>query len=166
MSANSGPARRIGWGVTALAAISTTVAIAAPQASAGVGALVAPTEPVVAGTTHRVDMWIDGDSDAAFIGEKYIVTDNGKCIYSVTVSWGFGSTALAFNPISISWTPTTAGSHTVTAKSYGTYGVRSDSFTVNVAEAPAGSTPKPATTIGCDGSGSFGGSSGSGSSGS
>lgn len=165
MSANSGPARRIGWGVTALAAISATVAIAAPQASAGVGVLVAPDEPVVAGTTYRVDMGLDSDSDAAFIGEKYVVTDNGKCIYSNTVSAGFGSTMLQ-SPVRIRWTPTTAGSHTVTAKSYGTYGVRSDSFTVNVAEAPAGSTPKPATTIGCDGSGSFGGSSGSGSSGS
>ncbi|MFE6859674.1 hypothetical protein [Nocardia sp. NPDC057668] len=165
MSTRSGPARRIGWGVTALAAISATVAIVAPQASAGVGALVAPDEPVVAGTTYRVDMWLESDSDAAFIGEKYVVTDNGKCIYSVTVSWGFGSTMLQ-SPARFRWTPTTAGSHTVTAKSYGTYGVRSDSFTVNVAEAPAGSTPEPATTTGCDGSGSFGGSSGSGSAGS
>ncbi|MBL1077977.1 hypothetical protein JK358_26590 [Nocardia sp. 2] len=112
-------AGRVGIGLTTFGAMAATIVLTAPQASAWVGNL------EVSGTGHKVgcqytltaSVEIDRLSTVKF-------TDNGTDIPGSPVS-----PSLLSNKVSIKWTPTTAGSHTLSARQL----LISDSITVQVA---------------------------------
>ncbi|MET8425696.1 hypothetical protein [Nocardia sp. NPDC004860] len=136
--------RRIGWGATSLMAGAAVVGMTAATASAD-GLLqmkiIPPSGGFVVGATAGIQA-MAGGSLFPTASSRVIFRDNGVCFYAFYPGMdeaGFGA----------EWTPTTAGTHTVTLSQ----GSDSVTQTVVVAPAPAGTpVPSPSTT-GCGGGG-------------
>lgn len=151
MSTSSGQRHRISWGAKAFMAAMATTVVLAPSASAGginMHLTEVPTGYVV-GTDYIISMSGDGTEKH---DERIVLTDNGQCFAAL---WRRGSadsgsgTGFAAKALSAYWTPTSAGTHTITATTAGS----TESRTVTAVAAPAG-TPPPAATDpnsnGCD----------------
>ncbi|MFE6859675.1 hypothetical protein [Nocardia sp. NPDC057668] len=153
MSTNSTVRRRIGWGVSALAATSAMVAVAAPQAAAGVTWVDVLGTTYTVGSEYTVQYMVEADLGTIFNNRAYF-RDNGVCLGS-----GTGYSPAAKVP-SFTWTPATPGSHVITVS----VGGKSKSETVTVVAAAPGTPPvQVQESDDCAGdTGSFGsGSSGS-----
>ncbi|GAB3209178.1 hypothetical protein GCM10027262_29440 [Nocardia tengchongensis] len=128
--------RRIACGAPVFAAITL---LAAPSASAMVSSIafeprVMDNVQVVAGKTFWFAVYtLDFGSGSPTVQ----VYDNGQCIGSTIP--GAGPQDPLQNYSYINWQPTTAGTHTITAKQ----GMSSKSITMTVQSAPPGSTPDP-----------------------
>ncbi len=158
MKLNSRRVRRIACGAQGLAAVAATATLLAPSAGASVTSIAYEPgtmdgKPITVGQNH----WFAVYTTELGSGSPNVqVYDNGQCIGSTIVG------ASQQNPLQnysyIYWQPTTLGSHTLVAKEGGS----SQSITVTVVAAPAGTTldPQPTnpscTTAGGASTGSFG----------
>ncbi|WP_336080946.1 Ig-like domain-containing protein [Nocardia sp. SSK8] len=114
-------ARRAGFGLTAFTAVAAAAVLTAPQASALVQSI------AVSGSTHYVGTayTVTADVTATSFLFKVTFTDNGTQIGEpVSVSNGKAT---------ISWTPTTAGTHEIKAVQEL---ISSKTVTVEVSEQP------------------------------
>ncbi|MFE3193159.1 hypothetical protein ACFXHA_29430 [Nocardia sp. NPDC059240] len=159
--------RRIGWAATTLATATAVTTLTAPPALANLG-------PIIVAECAQSDNNPCPASSPIVAGQKYVVTapanqiiplpvlssldttvnfyDNGQCIASGPAPTGMGVAGFYWMDVSVYWVPT-AGTHKLTV----TQGGASDSTTVNVVAAPAGSTPaQPPKQPGCGGGGSLG----------
>ncbi|MFJ9371666.1 hypothetical protein ACIRRA_45840 [Nocardia sp. NPDC101769] len=131
MTTHSRPGRRIGWGLTGLAATVAVITAGAPAASADI--MVFNIDPAgqtyYVGTNYRLRAITEfGDDFVSFY-------DNGQCIGS-SVSKGNAEVPTA--PIAgVYWIPSTAGHHVITAND----GKSTMTITLDIQPAPAGSTP-------------------------
>ncbi|MTE13864.1 hypothetical protein [Nocardia aurantiaca] len=106
MNAHTARVRRVGTGVTAFGAVAGIIILAAPQAGAWPSNL-----EVSGGSTHNVGcsytltatVEVDRLTSVSF-------TDNGTELTGSPVS-----PSLLSNKVTINWTPTTTGSHELTA---------------------------------------------------
>ncbi|MFE5287297.1 hypothetical protein ACFRAQ_20220 [Nocardia sp. NPDC056611] len=131
--------RRIGCGITGLAATVAIVTGAAPTASAAVTwvKFETPAQTYYVGTDYRITAGSDPESMMAFY-------DNGQCI---------GKSAAHFNSILgetfaavVEWVPATAGHHVITVDD----GKSTKTLAVDVEAALPGSTPDtPVAQGGC-----------------
>ncbi|QLY31056.1 hypothetical protein [Nocardia huaxiensis] len=112
--------RRAGFGTALLGALATAALVAAPQANALVTGITGPSGTVYVGSTYTI---VADVTITSFLFDVTF-TDNGTEIGKVKPS---GSTA------SISWTPTTAGSHDIKATQEL---ISSKTVTVTVTEKP------------------------------
>ncbi|MFE2957453.1 hypothetical protein [Nocardia tengchongensis] len=131
--------RRIACGAQGFAAITAIAMLAAPSASAMVTSIafepgVMDNIQVVTGKTFWFAVFT---ADFGSGSPTVQVYDNGQCIGS-TIQ-GTGQQDPLQNYSYIYWQPSTAGTHTITAKQ----GMSSRSFTMTVLSAPSGSTPNP-----------------------
>ncbi|WP_405497737.1 hypothetical protein [Nocardia sp. NBC_00511] len=102
---NAQQARRAGLGVTTLGAVAGAIVLAAPQAGAW------PSDIAVSGTSHNVGCSYTVTATIAvdrLTSVKF--TDNGTELTGSPVS-----PSLLSGTVTISWTPTTAGNHTLVA---------------------------------------------------
>ncbi|MFC6011233.1 Ig-like domain-containing protein [Nocardia lasii] len=114
-------ARRAGFGVSAFTAVAAAVVLAAPQASALVQGVTVSGSAHTVGTSYTVT----ADVTSTSFLFKVTFTDNGTQIGDpVSVSNGKAT---------ITWTPTTAGSHEIKAVQEI---VSSKTVTIQVAEKP------------------------------
>lgn len=140
MTVHTRPSRRIGWGITGLSAATAVVAIA-PTASADVQRLsIHPADQtIVAGTSYQLYA-------STGWGSHWITFyDNGQCVGGTRTTF---SSETELDPYAyVSWTPSTAGTHVITADD----GTAAKTLSVTVQPAPAGSTPAPpsAKPAGC-----------------
>ncbi|MEU6583676.1 hypothetical protein [Nocardia sp. NPDC046763] len=119
MNAHTARARRVGLGVTTFGAVAGVIVLAAPQAGAWPSDL-----QVSGGSSHNV-------------GCSYTLTATVQVDHLLSVSFSDNGTELTGSPVSpsllsdkvtIKWTPSTTGSHTLTA----TQDLISKSITVQV----------------------------------
>ncbi|WP_433671919.1 hypothetical protein ACQP06_09750 [Nocardia sp. CA-136227] len=136
--------RRIGCGITGLAATVAIVTGAAPAASADVAwvNINPPAQTYYVGTSYRLAAGPSTEPSGSQVVSFY---DNGQCI-------GTGSshvqpqTGIEY-AASVSWIPATAGQHVITADD----GQTTKALTITVVPALAGSTPAtPVSQRGCD----------------
>lgn len=139
MSEQKTRARRVGMGLTTFGAVAGTIVLAAPQAGAW------PTSLEVSGTSHNV-------------GCSYTLTASIDVDRLLSVAFRDNGTELPGSPVTpsllsgkvtINWTPSTAGKHTLTV----TQTLISKSIDVDVAPA------NPLTSTGSVGCGLSSGSS-------
>lgn len=132
MTAHTRPGRRIGWGITGLAA-TVAVVTAAPAASAEVRTLsIYPADQTfVAGTSYQLYASTSGGVSFDWLN----FYDNGQCIGGAKPK---SHPDLELPPrAAMSWIPSTAGRHVITVDD----GTTTKSLTLDVQPAPAGSTP-------------------------
>ncbi|MFE3987864.1 hypothetical protein ACFXPR_25550 [Nocardia tengchongensis] len=124
-------------------AVAATAILLAPVADAYViGIDYAPGtvedgSPILVGQTHAFGVYTSEFGSGSHNVQVY---DNGQCIGSTIEA------TIQQNPRQsysyIYWQPTTVGSHTIVAKQ----GITSQSITLTVVAAPAGTTPDPQPT--------------------
>ncbi|WP_327145145.1 hypothetical protein [Nocardia sp. NBC_01327] len=150
MNAGSVTGRRIGWGITGVMTIAAVAAIVAPPAFADVTQLDVSSGggTLVVGSTYQLRAKAEN-----FDSQPVMFRDNGSCIGSrPTTSQNTGALVI------IDWTPTSAGTHTITATQAGV----AKSVRVEVIAAAGQPAAPAATPSGCGGGGSIGsGSAGS-----
>lgn len=129
--------RRFGWAARVSILSATLAIVAAPAADAASGKFVISGNPatVTVGTTYNLNAPI-GTSDM-YDTPTVNFYDNGKCVGSTYVV-PTGNEAPRFTRMP--WVPSTAGTHTLLAKS-GQF--TTEKIVVTVVAAPAGSTPDP-----------------------
>ncbi|MEV0466459.1 hypothetical protein AB0I30_32660 [Nocardia tengchongensis] len=134
------PARRIGWGIAGLAASLAAVTTSTPTAAADVQRFwVATAENhYYAGADYQLYA-----ATAQGAGARWVIfSDNGTCIGGALTN-----TVPGYIPmVGLTWTPTTAGRHVLTADD----GQTTKSITADVQPTQAGTTPRtPPTPTGC-----------------
>ncbi|MFG1783869.1 hypothetical protein ACGFIU_15650 [Rhodococcus oryzae] len=146
--------RRIGWGASGLMMVAAAVGMSVPSASAATspdGWLSLDVFPPPGGYVVGVktDVTVGGVVGSMFPGlppqSRVTLSDNGTCAYSY---WpGQAPSGPSYWP----WTPTTAGTHTISVTQYG----RTVSETVTVNPAPDGAPVPTPETPGCSNAGSI-----------
>ncbi|WP_369633952.1 hypothetical protein [Nocardia sp. JMUB6875] len=126
--------------------VASTTATASVDPLPGIGVQAPPSGGFVVGTPVTVYGMVLIGGVSFLPGPRYTFTDNGSCFYAKTP---LGQNA---SQIQVTWIPTTAGSHTLTVTQNG----HSDSTTVTVVAAPAGTAVPTPSTPGCSSSGSAG----------
>ncbi|MEU1431221.1 hypothetical protein ABZ412_29545 [Nocardia sp. NPDC005746] len=141
MTTQTNYGRRIGWGTAGLAMSLAALTFGAPTASADVETFWVGTAnyPRYAGTDYLLYATTVKGAGARWV----IFSDNGVCIGGTRTDSVPGYTPMA----GITWIPTTAGRHVLTADD----GQTTKSITVDMEPPQAGTTPKtPPTPTGCD----------------
>ncbi|MCU1640002.1 MAG: hypothetical protein JWN03_277 [Nocardia sp.] len=105
MNAMSARARRAGMGLTAFGAAAATMVLVAPQASAWVSDISVGGSNQQVGCAYTVTATVAVDR---LLSVSF--TDNGTAITGSPVT-----PSLLSNSVTIQWTPTTAGAHTIQA---------------------------------------------------
>ncbi|MEU1209934.1 hypothetical protein [Nocardia sp. NPDC005825] len=144
MTAHDRLSRRIGWGLTAIAATTAALTTAVPAASADMVNFHILADQGVqtyyVGTKYGFSVALVGT------GSDWVTFyDNGQCIGG---SGGHGgSPEVGTAPVArVNWIPSTAGSHVITAKDSKT----TQTLTVDVQPALPGSPPaQPTSQPGC-----------------
>ncbi|WP_157574188.1 hypothetical protein [Nocardia jejuensis] len=166
MTATTGARRRISWAATVSVVGAALAVMAVPSASAQGPHISAASTGSSAGSSSEYDHFeISGGVQDYFVGKTYNLNavmgasnmydtptisfyDNGKCLSS-TYLVPTGNQFPRFTRMP--WVPTTAGSHTLVARS----GFASKQLVVTIQSAPAGTTPDPQPTYdACEGLGS------------
>ncbi|MGX1809936.1 hypothetical protein ACWIGI_29825 [Nocardia sp. NPDC055321] len=143
MQQTSRTSRRIPWGVKAAVAVSALVPLTTTPGSADVTHVnVTVAGPYFVGHTYEIHAEAENRNY-----NPVIFRDNGACIGSRPTGGHYTGA-----DVYIDWTPTTVGTHKLTAVQDGV------AETVIVEVAPSDDQPTPADTSGCDGGGtsSFG----------
>ncbi|MEU1209217.1 hypothetical protein [Nocardia sp. NPDC005825] len=135
--------RRIGWGITGLAATVAAVTTSAPAASAAVHTLaIYPTgQTYYVGSSYGL---VATTRETA--GQPWVMFyDEGQCIGG-SLARPVANVDSVANTAKMNWVPSTAGHHVLTAND----GHTTQTFAVDVLAAPAGTTPvSPAQPSGC-----------------
>ncbi|MFC9790803.1 hypothetical protein [Rhodococcus sp. NPDC127528] len=142
--------RRIGWGASGLMLAAAAVGMSVPSASAVTspdGMLSLDASPPPGGYVVGVQAAIGGMVVGSLFDTpqaRVVFSDNGTCFNSHYP--GMDAAGL-----SVWWTPTTAGTHTISLTQYG----KTVSETVTVNPAPDGTPVPTPETPGCQGGGSI-----------
>ncbi|GAB2519822.1 hypothetical protein [Nocardia heshunensis] len=150
----------IAWGTTALAIAATVTTVLAPTASATIdtpNVLDCPTTnnctPVTSFVVGHSYLFGSKTVHSDLVALRVYFYDNGQCLGNTPQADNGDVTVLVGDPAYITWVPQTAGTHKLTVQQ----GTESQSITVTVAAAPAGSpTAQQPTQGGCDGAGLLG----------
>ncbi|MFF0634619.1 hypothetical protein ACFYTS_19170 [Nocardia sp. NPDC004151] len=142
MTTHERRARQFGWGITAVVAAAITTGV--PTASADmVNFHIAADQGVqtyYVGTNYGISVTIVNVTGTSFV----TFSDNGQCIGG---SRGYGNAEIGTAPVAaVNWVPSTVGRHVITAND----GKTTQTLTVDIQPAPAGSTPAtPMLPVGC-----------------
>ncbi|MFE2997203.1 hypothetical protein ACFXG4_19585 [Nocardia sp. NPDC059246] len=133
MTTHTHPGRRIGWGITGLAATVAVITTGAPAASADmIGFHIdSADQTYYVGTNYGISVTIINSTVTNFVS----FYDNSQCIGG---SRAYGNPEIPLAPVaSVNWIPSTAGRHVITAND----GKTTQTLTLDIQPAPAGSTP-------------------------
>ncbi|GAB0108049.1 hypothetical protein JMUB6875_70520 [Nocardia sp. JMUB6875] len=132
MIADTRSGRRIGWGAAGLVVAAAVVVAGAPTAGASVTNFQMTAQTYYVGSAYGMRAYT-----VEHAGQRYVAFyDNGQCIGGAK-TWTAGEVEVYTPTADMTWIPTTAGRHVLTADD----GESAKTITVDVLPAAPGSTP-------------------------